>query len=49
VAERCGFTQEGLIRERERNPDGTFGGQVIFGLLKREWQEIKENLSKEPI
>jgi ribosomal-protein-serine acetyltransferase len=40
VAERCGFVKEGLIRENEKNPDGTFGGSVLFGLLKREWAEV---------
>jgi len=39
VAERCGFFQEGHIRGNERNPDGTFGGQILFGLLRNEWAD----------
>jgi RimJ/RimL family protein N-acetyltransferase len=38
VAERCGMTREGYLRENKRNPDGTYSGSLIYGLLKSEYQ-----------
>ena len=38
VAERCGMTREGRLRENKRNPDGTYSNSLIFGLLKSEFQ-----------
>lgn len=37
VAERCGFTLEGHLRETHRRPDGEISGDLIFGLLRREF------------
>jgi aminoglycoside 6'-N-acetyltransferase len=37
VAERCGFTQEGHLRETKRNTDGTISGTLYYGLLRREF------------
>jgi len=37
VAERCGFVQEGHIRENRRNPDGTLSGTLHYGILRREF------------
>ena len=37
VAERCGFVQEGHIRENKKNPDGTYSGTLYYGLLKKEF------------
>ncbi len=37
VAERCGFVQEGHIRENKRNPDGTISGKLHYGMLKSEY------------
>jgi len=37
VAERCGFTLEGHIRENKRDPDGMVIGDLYYGLLKREY------------
>jgi aminoglycoside 6'-N-acetyltransferase len=37
VAERCGMTREGYLRENQRNPDGGYSGSLIFGLLDREF------------
>jgi ribosomal-protein-alanine N-acetyltransferase len=38
VAERCGMTREGYLRENRRNPDGSFSSSYIFGLLSSEFQ-----------
>jgi RimJ/RimL family protein N-acetyltransferase len=37
VAERCGFTLEGHIRETKRHPDGTLTGDLHYGLLRSEY------------
>jgi RimJ/RimL family protein N-acetyltransferase len=41
VAERCGFHLEGHIRENKRLPDGTYEGDYCYGLLKREYDQVK--------
>ena len=41
VAERCGFVQEGQLRENRRNPDGTFSGDVFYGLLRSEYEKLQ--------
>jgi [ribosomal protein S5]-alanine N-acetyltransferase len=38
VLERCGFTQEGHVREDHRWPDGTITGTLHYGLLRREFE-----------
>ncbi|MGY5859516.1 MAG: GNAT family protein [Candidatus Thorarchaeota archaeon] len=38
VAERCGFTKEGHLRENKKNPDGTLSGTLFYGLLRSEYQ-----------
>ncbi len=38
LAERLGFTQEGLIRETKRRPDGSYSGDIIYGLLRSEYE-----------
>lgn len=38
LAERCGFTREGLLREIRLNPDGTRSSTLIYGLLRREFE-----------
>jgi ribosomal-protein-serine acetyltransferase len=38
VAERCGFVREGHIRQNKKNPDGTFSGTLIYGLLRSEFE-----------
>jgi hypothetical protein len=43
VAERCGFVQERLVRESRRNPDGTFSGDVMYGLLRSEYAGLAES------
>ena len=38
VLERCGMTKEGLLRENNKNADGTITGTVHYGLLKKEYK-----------
>ncbi len=40
VAERCGFVQEGQLRDAaaRRNPDGTLSGDMLYGLLRSEYE-----------
>jgi RimJ/RimL family protein N-acetyltransferase len=38
VAERCGMTREGHIRENKRNSDGEYSGTLYYGLLRREFE-----------
>ncbi len=37
VAERCGFTREGHIRENHTAPDGSYEGSYLYGLLRGEY------------
>ena len=39
VAERCGMTREGCLRENKKNPDGTFSATLVFGILRSEFEE----------
>lgn len=47
VAERCGFTLEGHIREDKRNTDGALSGTLCYGLLQREFTALT-TLSPDP-
>lgn len=42
VAERCGFTLEGCLRQDRRHPDGSFSNSLIYGLLRSEWKGCVE-------
>ena len=37
VAERCGFVREGHLRETKQHPDGSFTGDLRYGLLRSEY------------
>ena len=37
LLERCGFQREGHLRENKLNPDGTFHGDYLYGLLRDEF------------
>jgi len=39
VAERCGFRREGHLRQAKRQPDGSLGDTLIYGLLREEWDD----------
>jgi RimJ/RimL family protein N-acetyltransferase len=36
VAERCGFVEEGHIRQNKKNADGTLSGTKLYGLIRSE-------------
>lgn len=38
LLERCGFKREGHLRENKKQSDGSFQGDFIYGLLKREYK-----------
>jgi [ribosomal protein S5]-alanine N-acetyltransferase len=42
IAERCGMTREGHLRENKRNTDGSISGTLFYGLLRREFNERKQ-------
>jgi [ribosomal protein S5]-alanine N-acetyltransferase len=39
VAERCGMTREGCLREAKKDTDGNAGDTFLYGLLRREFQD----------
>jgi RimJ/RimL family protein N-acetyltransferase len=46
LLERCGFKREGHLRENKRNADGSFHGDYLYGLLRREFEQ---NLAVEAV
>jgi len=40
VAERCGMTREGHIRQNHKHADGTITGTLHYGLLRNEYEGI---------
>jgi RimJ/RimL family protein N-acetyltransferase len=45
VAQHCGFTLEGRLRERHHKKDGTTVDRLWYGLLRHEWQDLQEKIS----
>jgi RimJ/RimL family protein N-acetyltransferase len=43
IAERCGFSLEGHIRENKRDPDGSISGDLYYGLLRSEYNRNKKD------
>ncbi len=41
VASRCGFVQEGHLREDKRQPDGSLTGTLCFGILRSEFEALR--------
>lgn len=41
IGQRCGFKQEGHLRECIKMKDGSITGRIFFGLLHREFKEKK--------
>jgi len=39
VLERCGLIREGLLRENKRNADGSISGTLIYGLLRKDYED----------
>ena len=37
LLERCGFTREGHLRQNRQNPDGSYHGDFLYGLLRKEY------------
>ena len=42
IAERCGFIQEGHLRENKHNPNGHPSGTLIYGMLRVEFESFLE-------
>jgi len=45
VLERCGMTREGLLRENKRNVDGSVTGTMLYGLLRKEYEQMQRSES----
>ena len=41
VAERCGMSREGHLRENKKNADGSTSGTLLYGLLRSEYEALK--------
>ncbi len=37
LLERCGFRREGHLMENRKNADGSFHGDFLYGMLRREY------------
>jgi RimJ/RimL family protein N-acetyltransferase len=40
LLERCGFRKEGPILENRKNPDGSFHGDYLYAMLRREYSDL---------
>jgi len=41
---RAGFSEEGVLREAIRRPDGTYVSLVVMSILKREWSASRASI-----
>lgn len=41
LLERCGFIREGHLRDNKKNPDGSFHGDYLYGILQHEYLNNK--------
>jgi len=41
LLERCGFRREGHLRENKKKADGSFHGDYLYGLLRREYVNLR--------
>jgi len=41
---RLGATQEGVLRNHKRHPDGSPRDTVVFSIIDSEWQDVKRTL-----
>ncbi|MEL0106324.1 MAG: GNAT family protein [Rhodospirillaceae bacterium] len=46
VAERCGFIQEGVLREQKRRPGGGYISSRFYGLLRSEYEKQRAKKMK---
>ncbi len=46
MAEKCGLTPEGLLRNHTRNPSGEVRDTACFAILKEEWLASKKSLTR---
>lgn len=40
LLERCGFRKEGHLIENRKNPDGSFHGDYLYAMLRREYLDL---------
>jgi ribosomal-protein-serine acetyltransferase len=43
IPDRLGFRLEGCLKQASRTPDGEYGDQLIFGLLRTEWAAARSH------
>lgn len=43
LLERCGFIREGHLRQNRQNPDGSYHGDYLYGLLREEYFQSSES------
>ena len=42
VAERCGYTLEGRLRNQMRNPAGDLRDTLVYGMIRGEWEAAQQ-------
>lgn len=46
VIERIGAINEGVLRNERQCPEGRIRDAVVYSILDREWEMLKENLNQ---